>query len=59
MSGRFATTMILFRRSVGKSVRKLSISNFIHVADLVVVLVLLSLLSIIVTIPSNESTSSR
>ena len=51
--------MILFRRSVGKTVRKLSISNFIHVADLVVVLVLLSLLSIIVTIPSNESTSSR
>lgn len=49
MSGRFATTMILFRRSVGKSVRKLSISNFIYVADLVVVvvlvLVLLSLLS--------------
>lgn len=29
--------------------RKLSISNFIHVADLVVVLVLLSSLSIIVT----------
>ncbi len=61
MSGRFATMMILFRRSVGKGVRKLSISNFLHGADLVVVIVivLLSLLSIIVMIPFNECTSSR
>jgi hypothetical protein len=52
--------VILFRRSVRKSVRKILISNIIHVADFVVVIVLLSLLSKIVKIPSNESiTSSR